>query len=228
MQRSGEILTDPDPRLQFIDNLTPTEHRCLLLVAEGLQSKEIASVTGRAPKTIDKHLENACRKLGVHSRRQAARLLISGLRSGSVGGTFPLATTDSLGVSSDPKGGSSAAEYRSPAIADLVGDGGHPRGSGGDGGAGDRSAPAAVGDPTDGDLAFTARLDARDFLHRARSPLRERSTAPAAGPAWTALQRLALIPTTAALVVALIAAILGGAVQMQLAVQAIDRLLSGS
>jgi len=43
--------------------LTPTERECLSLVSQGFQSKEIAELTGKAPKTIDKHIENACRKL---------------------------------------------------------------------------------------------------------------------------------------------------------------------
>ncbi|WP_287104659.1 hypothetical protein, partial [Brevundimonas sp.] len=59
-----------------------------------------------------------------------------------------------------------------------------------------------------------------------RSPQRERSAAKTARVAER-VRELAMIPIFAAVALAVLAAILGGSVQLQLAVQALDRLLSG-
>ncbi|MBK5189211.1 MAG: hypothetical protein JJD97_13285, partial [Gemmatimonadaceae bacterium] len=44
----------------------------LHLVIEHRSNKEIAKTLGCAPRNVGKHLENACRKLGVHNRHEAA------------------------------------------------------------------------------------------------------------------------------------------------------------
>src|SRR5690606_51830 len=41
------------------------------------QSKEIARQLGISGETVDKHISNACRKLGVATRREAARMLLT-------------------------------------------------------------------------------------------------------------------------------------------------------
>lgn len=60
-----------------VDRLTPRERECLRLVGELLQSKEIARRLGIAADTVDERVGSAMRKLGVSSRREAARLLAS-------------------------------------------------------------------------------------------------------------------------------------------------------
>jgi DNA-binding CsgD family transcriptional regulator len=52
--------------------LTPSEARVAHLVAEGLQNKQIAAALGVRPRTVETHLTNAYRKLGVTSRRLLA------------------------------------------------------------------------------------------------------------------------------------------------------------
>ena len=51
-----------------VDSLSPRERQCLLAASRSARSKEIGLALGIAPKTVDKHIENACRKLGLQSR----------------------------------------------------------------------------------------------------------------------------------------------------------------
>ena len=53
-------------------NLTPREVEVLSLVAEGLRNSEIAERLFLAEKTVDHHVSAILRKLGVHTRGQAA------------------------------------------------------------------------------------------------------------------------------------------------------------
>lgn len=217
--------------------LTPTERECLSLVGQGFQSKEIAELTGKAPKTIDKHIENACRKMGVQNRRQAARLLLTQsqlpsqdhLRDDAVEAPFPIAPQIVVAPDGVTKGGANAANARTSPFPDMGGNGGDFRRAGSDERAKGPGAKTVVDDTAGGPEPFTARLDARDLLHRARSPLRERSTAEEIrlGETPSPLKRMMSILVIAAIASALLAALLGGGVQLQLAVQSVDRLLSG-
>ncbi|WP_255500614.1 helix-turn-helix transcriptional regulator [Caulobacter sp. 17J80-11] len=51
--------------------LTPRQAECLRWAAEGKSSWDIAQITGLSPRTVDEHLDNACRRLGVKRRAQA-------------------------------------------------------------------------------------------------------------------------------------------------------------
>jgi DNA-binding NarL/FixJ family response regulator len=55
--------------------LTPTESRVAELVAEGLQTKQVAAALFVSSKTVEGHLTNIYAKLGVHSRTELARRL---------------------------------------------------------------------------------------------------------------------------------------------------------
>jgi DNA-binding CsgD family transcriptional regulator len=55
------------------DGLTPTEERVVELVAEGLRNREIAARLFLSEKTVEFHLRNVFRKLGVRSRSELAR-----------------------------------------------------------------------------------------------------------------------------------------------------------
>jgi len=57
-----------------IGRLTPRERECLRLVAAHLHSKEIARRLSISQHTVDGHLNEARRRLGVASRRDAALL----------------------------------------------------------------------------------------------------------------------------------------------------------
>ncbi|MET4682653.1 helix-turn-helix domain-containing protein [Brevundimonas faecalis] len=51
--------------------LTDRQRQCLDLAAHGLTSAQIGAVLGLSPRTIDEHLAEACRGLGVRTRIQA-------------------------------------------------------------------------------------------------------------------------------------------------------------
>ncbi|MFI1977010.1 AAA family ATPase [Streptomyces wedmorensis] len=53
-----------------VDHLTPQERHVARLVATGLTTKEAAAELFVSPRTIDAHLRNIFRKLGIESRRQ--------------------------------------------------------------------------------------------------------------------------------------------------------------
>lgn len=55
------------------DGLTPTEFKVAELVAQGLRNQEVAAVMFVTPKTVEFHLRNVFRKLGVRSRAELAR-----------------------------------------------------------------------------------------------------------------------------------------------------------
>ncbi|HZT52793.1 MAG TPA: AAA family ATPase [Gaiellaceae bacterium] len=57
------------------DDLTPQELQIALLLADGRTTREAAAALFLSPKTIEYHLRNAYRKLGVHSRQELAAAL---------------------------------------------------------------------------------------------------------------------------------------------------------
>jgi DNA-binding CsgD family transcriptional regulator len=64
--------TPPSPALE---PLRPRERTILNLYAEGLSAEEIARVLIISPHTVRTHVKNAFRRLGVHSRAEAADLV---------------------------------------------------------------------------------------------------------------------------------------------------------
>ena len=50
--------------------LTPSETRVARMAAEGMTNRDIAQALFVTPKTVEVHLSNAYRKLGVRSRRE--------------------------------------------------------------------------------------------------------------------------------------------------------------
>ncbi|MEM9500800.1 MAG: helix-turn-helix transcriptional regulator [Pseudomonadota bacterium] len=60
--------------------LTTREREILVLVARGLSTKEVAQQVEIAPRTVDRHIENARLKLGAKNRtHMVARAIIEGL-----------------------------------------------------------------------------------------------------------------------------------------------------
>lgn len=55
------------------DALTSREHEILTLVADGLSNRQVAHRLSISPRTVEKHLEHAYSKLGVHTRLAATR-----------------------------------------------------------------------------------------------------------------------------------------------------------
>ncbi|MBX9575883.1 MAG: helix-turn-helix transcriptional regulator [Caulobacteraceae bacterium] len=62
--------------MALLELLTPQERRCLSGVAEHRQADEIAAELGIATATVERHLANVRRKLGVTSSRAAVRLML--------------------------------------------------------------------------------------------------------------------------------------------------------
>jgi DNA-binding CsgD family transcriptional regulator len=73
LQATGERVTRQ--RDLGVGQLTPQELQIADLVGDGKTNKEIAAQLFLSPKTIEYHLGNAYRKLGVHSRAELTRVL---------------------------------------------------------------------------------------------------------------------------------------------------------
>ena len=61
--------------LTGLESLTASERRVATLAAEGGSNRDIAQTLFVTPKTVEVHLSNAYRKLGIRSRRELARVL---------------------------------------------------------------------------------------------------------------------------------------------------------
>jgi len=75
LRASGVTARKRDP--STLDDLTPQELQICLLVAEGDTNREIAGRLFLSPRTIDFHLRNVFRKLGIRSRTELARMDVS-------------------------------------------------------------------------------------------------------------------------------------------------------
>jgi DNA-binding CsgD family transcriptional regulator len=74
------IATGARPRrveLRGAAALTPSERRTAAMAADGMSNREIAQALFVTPRTVEMHLSNAFRKLGVSSRTQLSRALAS-------------------------------------------------------------------------------------------------------------------------------------------------------
>ena len=58
-----------------MESLTPSERRVADLAAAGRTNRDIAQELFVTPKTVEVHLSNAYRKLGIRSRRELAGAL---------------------------------------------------------------------------------------------------------------------------------------------------------
>lgn len=61
-----------------LDQLTPQEMQIAMVLADGRTTREAASMLFLSPKTVEYHLRNAYRKLGVRSRDALAQALAGG------------------------------------------------------------------------------------------------------------------------------------------------------
>jgi DNA-binding CsgD family transcriptional regulator len=59
--------------------LTSREAEVLLWIARGKSNKDISSVLGISPRTVNKHLEQVFQKLGVENRASAAAMTVQAL-----------------------------------------------------------------------------------------------------------------------------------------------------
>ena len=70
LQATGEVARGRSA--QATDELTMQETHIARLVATGATSKEVAARLFLRPRTVDAHLRNIYRKVGINSRRQLA------------------------------------------------------------------------------------------------------------------------------------------------------------
>ena len=75
LRASGQTARKRDPSTRA--DLTPQELQIARFVAEGLTNREVAAQLFLSPRTIDFHLRNVYRKLGIRSRTALARLVDS-------------------------------------------------------------------------------------------------------------------------------------------------------
>ena len=79
--RSELYATGSRPRstaLGGVDSLTASERRVAAFAADGQSNRDIAQALFVTPKTVEVHLSNAYRKLGIRSRRELAAALAGG------------------------------------------------------------------------------------------------------------------------------------------------------
>ncbi|MCI4589571.1 LuxR C-terminal-related transcriptional regulator [Sphingobium sp. BYY-5] len=67
---------------QRTEGLSEKQKLCLRLVGQGLSSKEIAPIAETTYGVVDNIISTACLKIGVRSRREAARILLAEENSG--------------------------------------------------------------------------------------------------------------------------------------------------
>jgi DNA-binding CsgD family transcriptional regulator len=72
LRASGQTARKRDPSTR--DELSPQEMQIARFVAQGLSNREVAAQLFLSPRTIDFHLRNVFRKLGLTSRTQLAHL----------------------------------------------------------------------------------------------------------------------------------------------------------
>jgi DNA-binding CsgD family transcriptional regulator len=66
-----EVAGERSPRFECPSGLTEREVEVVGWLARGLQTKQVARQLGISPKTADRHIQNAYRKIGVSSRAAA-------------------------------------------------------------------------------------------------------------------------------------------------------------
>jgi len=68
-----------------MNTLTKRQWECLELAAAGLTSKEVARRLALSPRTVEEHLQDAYRRMGVRNRIEASALLLQRHAAGTLG-----------------------------------------------------------------------------------------------------------------------------------------------
>lgn len=189
-----------------VELLTPRERECLRLVHAHLNSKQIARELGIQPATVDRHCENAARKLNAIGRVDAALLLVRQLQNDSVSGSPPIVSAPLADHPGVAKGAVHDQDQRPHSRRDLESGADHPdvtRGNAGE--EGDGSAPGR-GDPQTVAVSDAGGLPQGDHLHRSGDAGR---ALPTVGIGPEHLGRILIVLAIAAFVALVMASILG-------------------
>jgi len=150
------------------DRLTERERECLRLVHAHMNSKQIARCLGIKPSTVDRHCENAARKLNASGRIDAALLLLAEqtVPNDSVSEPVPIAAALAPGSSFPAKGDvndqyrRTAAEHQLGGASDSASLAGRYAGETNDG------EPSGRRDPQTGGLPLSGKHLQGDPAHR--------------------------------------------------------------
>lgn len=139
--------------------LTERERQCLRLVHSHFSSKQIARELGIKPGTVDRHCENATRKLQADSRVDAALRLMAlevGIGNGSQYDPLPIANRGDQTLDRQAERIADDQDFRHPASRQLGGDARPPYADGDDAGQA-RHGPAFDGSDPQADALSNGR-----------------------------------------------------------------------
>lgn len=151
-----------------MEMLTERERECLRLVHAHHNSKQIARALGIKPGTVDKHCENAARKLQVESWIAAALVLAASetTPTNSHPETFPMAAMTVGELNEAAEGRPHDAYRRHHSAGQLARNGNHSHGSGDDGYETDDGSTPGGRDAQASDLSDARRGHDRSVLYR--------------------------------------------------------------
>ncbi len=75
LRATGETARKRDP--STLDQLSPQELQIVRLVSEGATNRDVAAQLFISPRTVDYHLRNVFRKLGISSRKELIHLALT-------------------------------------------------------------------------------------------------------------------------------------------------------
>ena len=151
--------------------LTERERQCLRLVHSHFNSKQIARELGIKPGTVDRHCENATRKLQAENRVAAAKRLVAaeiGIGNDSQSEWLPMENRGAPTLDWEAERTTHDTDLRHPAARQLGRNGDHTPAYGDHPGEA-RHGPSSDGSHAQADaLPHSGRGDVGDHLHRSR------------------------------------------------------------
>lgn len=190
------------------DRLTERERECLRLVHAHMNSKQIARCLGIRPATVDRHCENAARKLNASGRVDAALLLLAeqDIPNDSVSGPLPIAPGSAV-VPDGPAKGAIHDRYPGTVAEHQLGAAsGRASFTGRHAGEADDGAPSGGRDPQTGGVPLSGSHLQGDPAHRG-GPAGFRL--PALGVGHEVLGRVLFVFTIAAIAALVLTSVIG-------------------
>jgi hypothetical protein len=110
MSQTGGARRRNEDVAETLPALSEGEKQCLRLVAQGFNSKEIARQLDVSEHTVDQRVRTSLRKFGVPSRKEAARLFVSGVERAPQSDTYQPLIYQPEPLAPDPEPASSLAQ----------------------------------------------------------------------------------------------------------------------